>query len=98
MRSESEEKPRNFISETLEAAFQNRVKEDITIEEMVREIGLSQITISRLRRGDVAVIQARTIQKLAAYFRWSLVEAGMAVWYSDQLVPRKKPRSRRENG
>lgn len=86
---------RNYISEVLQAHVARRLT---TNKELARDIGISWVTLNRLRRGAMEKIQIRTIQKLAAYFQWTPDEAGAAVWYSDQLVVdvKGKPRKKRE--
>ncbi len=78
---------RNYIAEVLDAFMKERVTSN---KQLAEDIGISWVTLNRLRRGEMPSIQVKTIQKLAAYFQWGPEEAGSAVWFSDQLVPRKE--------
>lgn len=85
---------RNFISEVLTEHLKTTSIEDLKVG-----IGICERTLRRLHRGEMSAIQMKTIQKFAAYFEWGPEEAGMAVWYSDQLmVAKKKKRKRKAKG
>lgn len=86
---------RNFVAEVLDAWMSARPKK-ISFEALAYEIDITWVTLNRLRRGQMMTIQAKTILKLAKFFQWGVEETGMAVWYSDQLEPKPKPKSKRE--
>ena len=65
---------------------------DVSWDDLAKEIGLDDITLTRLGAG-VQEVSVPVVQTLARYFRWTLDEVGQAVLYEPKKVKERRIRA-----